>query len=114
MIERVFSYTPEKRLSALAGHCEVAQMLASRLGFSGGVSRGLAFVFERWDGGGAPNGIRGVDQPLRCSGSGNATRGETTIRPFGWMVTDGFLARPRSRVSNVARLVSWRPSINTY
>ena len=36
MIERLFSYTPEKRLSALAGHCEVAQMLASRLGFSGG------------------------------------------------------------------------------
>ena len=64
MIERLFSYTPEKRLSALAGHCEVAQMLASRLGFTGAVSSGLAYVFERWDGGGAPNGVPGVDQPL--------------------------------------------------
>jgi HD-GYP domain-containing protein (c-di-GMP phosphodiesterase class II) len=64
MIERLFSYTPEERRSSLSGHCEVAQMLASRLGFGGDVVHGLAFVFERWDGGGAPNGVSGEGQPL--------------------------------------------------
>ena len=32
-IAQLFSYTPEKRESALRGHCEVAQMLAARLGY---------------------------------------------------------------------------------
>jgi HD-GYP domain-containing protein (c-di-GMP phosphodiesterase class II) len=64
MMERLFSYTPENRGSSLSGHCEVAQMLASRLGFAGNVVHSLAFVFERWDGSGAPNGVRGEDQPL--------------------------------------------------
>ena len=53
LIAQLFSYTPEKRESALRGHCEVAQMLASRLGFGGTVVQGLALVFERWDGSGA-------------------------------------------------------------
>ncbi len=52
-IAQLFSYTPEKRESALRGHCEVAQMLAARLGFGGTVVEGLALVFERWDGSGA-------------------------------------------------------------
>jgi hypothetical protein len=33
LLGRLFSYTPEKRESALRGHCEVAQMLAARLGY---------------------------------------------------------------------------------
>jgi response regulator RpfG family c-di-GMP phosphodiesterase len=38
-------------------------MLAARLGFSGEVVRGLSFVFERWDGTGAPNGVPGTEHP---------------------------------------------------
>src|SRR5712692_2787279 len=64
LIGQLFSYTPEKRQSALGGHCEVAQMLAARLGFSGTVVQGLALVFERWDGSGAPDGVRGASMPL--------------------------------------------------
>jgi HD-GYP domain-containing protein (c-di-GMP phosphodiesterase class II) len=64
LIGRLFSYTPETRRSALSGHCEVAQMLASRLGFGGAVVQGLAMVFERWDGTGAPNATPGSEQPL--------------------------------------------------
>ena len=64
MLEKLFAYTPERRREALAGHCEVAQMLATRLGFSGSVVEGLGFVFERWDGTGAPNGVRGSDHPI--------------------------------------------------
>ncbi len=61
MLQKLFSYTPEKRRGYLAGHCEVAQMLATRLGFSRSVIDGLAFVFERWDGTGAPSGVPGAD-----------------------------------------------------
>ena len=64
MIERLFAYTPEKRRSALSGHCEVAQMLAARLDLGESVVHGLAFVFEPWDGSGAPKGVPGVEQPL--------------------------------------------------
>jgi HD-GYP domain-containing protein (c-di-GMP phosphodiesterase class II) len=64
LIGRLFGYTPERRQAALRGHCEVAQMLASRLGFGGVVVRGLAFVFERWDGTGAPYGVSGPNLPL--------------------------------------------------
>ena len=63
MLQKLFSYTPDKRKGYLAGHCEVAQMLATRLGFSGTVIDGLALVFERWDGHGAPNAVPGSDQP---------------------------------------------------
>ena len=63
MLGRLFSYTPQVRAANLAGHCEVAQMLAARLGFAGAVPEGLACVFERWDGTGAPNGVAGAGLP---------------------------------------------------
>jgi HD-GYP domain-containing protein (c-di-GMP phosphodiesterase class II) len=63
-LDKLFTYTPEARRGYLVGHCEVAQMLASRLGFSGAVIDGLTYVFERWDGSGAPNGVAGEAQPL--------------------------------------------------
>ncbi len=59
MIERLFSYSPDKRRAALLGHCEVARLLAARLGLSAAVVAGLDEVFERWDGAGAPNGVSG-------------------------------------------------------
>jgi HD-GYP domain-containing protein (c-di-GMP phosphodiesterase class II)/DNA-binding CsgD family transcriptional regulator len=39
--------------------CEVASASARRLGLSVGVQRALHEIFERWDGGGVPEGIRG-------------------------------------------------------
>jgi HD-GYP domain-containing protein (c-di-GMP phosphodiesterase class II)/DNA-binding CsgD family transcriptional regulator len=42
-----------------AAHCEVARMLAARLGFDEGTQRGLDHVFERWDGKGFPHRVRG-------------------------------------------------------
>lgn len=44
---------------AFAGHCEVAQRLAERLGFSGAVVDGLGQLYERWDGRGQPKGLKG-------------------------------------------------------
>jgi HD-GYP domain-containing protein (c-di-GMP phosphodiesterase class II) len=63
MIATLFTYTPEQRRAALAGHCEVARMLASRLGLTGAVADGLGYVFERWDGTGAPDGVAGEALP---------------------------------------------------
>jgi HD-GYP domain-containing protein (c-di-GMP phosphodiesterase class II) len=51
------------RMSSLLGtvraHCEVAQAIAGRLGLPEGVSVALGQVFERWDGRGAPTGLKG-------------------------------------------------------
>ena len=61
-------------------------------------------------------GQRTTSSPLRsirCTGSGNATSGETTMRPFGWILTDGFRGNPRSSVSSAARIVCWRSAMNT-
>jgi len=44
--------------------CEVAQMLATRLGSDPGIVEAIGAVYERWDGKGFPNGVRGPDIPL--------------------------------------------------
>src|SRR5450432_3929937 len=59
MIEHLFTFTPERHRDSSAGHCEVAQLLARRIGLSSGVVEGLGFVFERFDGKGAPFGVPG-------------------------------------------------------
>ncbi|MBI1891151.1 MAG: HD domain-containing protein [Burkholderiales bacterium] len=41
------------------GHCEVAQRLAARLGLDADVQTALGQLYERWDGKGAPHGLRG-------------------------------------------------------
>lgn len=42
----------------LAGHCEVAQRLAERMGLSGNVQHNLGQIYERWDGRGLPHGVK--------------------------------------------------------
>jgi HD-GYP domain-containing protein (c-di-GMP phosphodiesterase class II) len=63
LLSRMLSFSGA-RSGMMAGHCEVAQMLAQRLGFSDGVRQDLGYVYERWDGRGAPNGTRGEQIPL--------------------------------------------------
>jgi HD-GYP domain-containing protein (c-di-GMP phosphodiesterase class II) len=50
---------PGERDRVLTAHCEVAEMLAARLGFGQDVARALGQVFERWDGKGSPNRLKG-------------------------------------------------------
>ncbi len=47
-----------------AAHCEVATMLATRLGLGSAVSEALGRAFERWDGLGHPNGKANDEVPL--------------------------------------------------
>jgi HD-GYP domain-containing protein (c-di-GMP phosphodiesterase class II)/DNA-binding CsgD family transcriptional regulator len=44
---------------SFAGHCEVAERLAERLGFDQDICHALGQLYERWDGKGAPNGLKG-------------------------------------------------------
>jgi HD-GYP domain-containing protein (c-di-GMP phosphodiesterase class II) len=44
--------------------CEVADMIAGRLGMPGPVREALRFSFERWNGKGQPDGIGGEEIPL--------------------------------------------------
>jgi HD-GYP domain-containing protein (c-di-GMP phosphodiesterase class II) len=44
--------------------CEVAQMLASRLGFDSEFTDALSTVYERWDGKGMPNHVKGSSIPV--------------------------------------------------
>ena len=44
--------------------CEVAQMLASRLGFDASFTGALATVYERWDGKGFPSHVEGTGIPV--------------------------------------------------
>ncbi len=50
---------PKASAETIAGHCEVAERLAERLGLSAGVRRNLGQIYERWDGRGLPRGLRG-------------------------------------------------------
>jgi hypothetical protein len=56
-----------------ASHCELAVLLARRLGMSSGVVASLAQIYERWDGRGVPAGLRG-----------DAIRRETRIVQVAW------------------------------
>jgi len=47
-----------------AGHCEVARLLAERLGIQSQTAALLDFVFERWDGHGGPRGVKGESIPV--------------------------------------------------
>jgi HD-GYP domain-containing protein (c-di-GMP phosphodiesterase class II) len=49
---------------SMASHCEVASMLAVRLGLGTDVSNALAHAYERWDGKGYPDGLEGEEIPF--------------------------------------------------
>lgn len=51
--------TMSQAKASFAGHCEVAQRLAERLEFSPNIIYGLGQLYERWDGKGAPKGLKG-------------------------------------------------------
>lgn len=47
----------------ISSHCTSAGVLSDRIGLDGQVGSALAYIFERWDGRGMPNGARGEDIP---------------------------------------------------
>jgi HD-GYP domain-containing protein (c-di-GMP phosphodiesterase class II)/DNA-binding CsgD family transcriptional regulator len=59
MIAAALAAGPGERNHILTAHCEVAELLALRLGMPAAVARGVTQVFERWDGKGSPGRMRG-------------------------------------------------------
>jgi HD-GYP domain-containing protein (c-di-GMP phosphodiesterase class II) len=50
---------PQFMKDQFSGHCEVAQRLAERLGFGAPLIHALGQLYERWDGKGLPQGLKG-------------------------------------------------------
>jgi HD-GYP domain-containing protein (c-di-GMP phosphodiesterase class II) len=62
-VATALAYLPRLWGTATA-HCEVGQLLASRLGLGGAVQDALGQVYERWDGRGIPRRLRGEEVAL--------------------------------------------------
>ena len=60
-ISRALVALPQMTRESFAGHCEVAQRLAARMGLGDTLITGLGQIYERWDGHGLPRGLKGDD-----------------------------------------------------
>lgn len=63
-IARMMTSGPAHMNANHSAHCDVASRVADTLGLSDGIQRGLWQVYERWDGKGTPNKIKGEDLTL--------------------------------------------------
>ena len=61
---RAMAMGPRPVRESFRAGCEVAQLLADRLGFGPATVAALAFAFERWDGRGFPDRVKGEGIPL--------------------------------------------------
>ncbi|QGH69772.1 HD domain-containing phosphohydrolase [Pseudactinotalea sp. HY158] len=67
----------------IRSHCVSAGALARRMGIDEVVARQLGYVFERWDGAGAPDGARGEEIPLEMRIVHLADTAEVHLREGG-------------------------------
>src|SRR6266851_5676593 len=61
LVARGLLTLPRVMNESFAGHCEVAQRLASRLGLAESLIVCLGQLYERWDGKGRPRGLKGEE-----------------------------------------------------
>jgi hypothetical protein len=59
LVARALLTLPQLMHESFAGHCEVAQQLATRLGFAESLIVSLGQLYERWNGKGQPHGLKG-------------------------------------------------------
>jgi HD-GYP domain-containing protein (c-di-GMP phosphodiesterase class II) len=75
-------------------HCTSAALLADRIGLGPDVQAALGFAFERYDGGGLPDGAHGEQIPIQMRVAQLADMIEVHHRAYG---VDGAVAMARSR-----------------
>ncbi len=75
-------------------HCASATLLAERIGLGDDVQAALAYTFERYDGGGLPNGVQGVQIPVAMRVAQLADMAEIHQRTYG---LEGAVAMARAR-----------------
>jgi HD-GYP domain-containing protein (c-di-GMP phosphodiesterase class II) len=63
-LERFLAAGPALWIANRTAHCDVASRVAETLRLSDGIQRGLWHVYERWDGKGTPNQIKGEEIAL--------------------------------------------------
>jgi HD-GYP domain-containing protein (c-di-GMP phosphodiesterase class II) len=63
-IARMMTMRPSQMAAGHRAHCEVAEHLADAMGATPQVRASLAYTYERWDGSGTPDGVRGDSIPL--------------------------------------------------
>lgn len=104
MVAGFFAAGKEVWVEGSRGHCEVAQRLSDRLGIAASVRPLLLQVFERWDGRGRPNGIKGeaIALPVRA---GALARDIEVFHRLHGLDAAVAMARDRSGSSHDPRLV---------
>ena len=95
MVARFLSSGMKELKGSVRAGCEVAQVIAERLGFGAQVHLALGQVFERWDGHGWPNAIKGEDQSVLARIVQVAQDWET-FRAIGGLDAARTVARQRS------------------
>jgi HD-GYP domain-containing protein (c-di-GMP phosphodiesterase class II) len=81
----------------VAEHCEVAQMLVTRMGIRREVGVYVGDVFERWDGKGVPGRLAGEAIPAPCRIVSIARDVEVFYRLGGWPLASDALRRRRGK-----------------
>lgn len=81
----------------IAAHCEVAQMLASRMGLHESVGRFVGSTFERWDGKGLPGLLAGDSIPPAVRIVSLARDVDVFYRMGNWSLVEDILRRRRGR-----------------
>jgi HD-GYP domain-containing protein (c-di-GMP phosphodiesterase class II)/DNA-binding CsgD family transcriptional regulator len=64
LVVGVFAAGSKQARQVIAASCEVAQMIATRLGLGGSLVRALGYSGEQWNGKGMPNGTSGEEIPI--------------------------------------------------
>jgi HD-GYP domain-containing protein (c-di-GMP phosphodiesterase class II) len=81
----------------IAAHCEVAQMLANRMGLRKTLGRLIGFTFERWDGKGLPGLLAGDAIPPAVRIVSLTRDVDVFYRLGGWDLTRDVLQRRRAK-----------------
>ena len=81
----------------IATHCEVARMLAGRIGLRPAIGEGVGHVFERWDGKGLPGELAGDAIPIAVRIVVVARDVDVLNRVGGWAFVADRLRRRRAR-----------------
>ncbi len=86
----------------MAVHCEVAMMLASRVGLGDAVGRGVGQALERWDGAGIPGEAAGDDIPVAVRVVSAARDVDVLQRLGGWAFAAECVTERRGRAYDPA------------
>jgi HD-GYP domain-containing protein (c-di-GMP phosphodiesterase class II) len=97
LVARVLADGTEGAKRSIAIHCEVAQMLAPRIGLPATVSACFGYVFERWDGKGLPGEASGEAIPLPARIVAVARDVDVVHRLGGWEAVAAVLRRRRAK-----------------